>query len=96
MEPVILHIDLGNYPIASWLKNNKYIIFSELIRFSKKMIELDLNSLQAIMVTNGNDNIVFILTKKNLDNTLEKSMEYFMSIEEYEKCAEIRDLLKKL
>lgn len=96
MEPVILHIDLGSYPIANWLKNNKYIIFSELIRFSKKMIEYNLQTLQAIMVSNGNDNIVFILRKENLKHTLTKCMEYFIQIEEYEKCAEVRDLFKKL
>ena len=57
MEPVILHIELGTYPIANWLKNNKYIIFSELIRFSKKMIEQSLKSVQAIMVSNDKGRI---------------------------------------
>jgi len=92
MEPVILHIELGTYPIANWLKNNKYVIFSELIRFSKKLIEQKLDSLQAIMVSNDNDNIVFILNKNNIQNTLSKAMEFFTDKEEYEKCAEIRDL----
>lgn len=92
MEPVILHIDLGDYPIANWLKNNKYVIFSELIRFSKKLIEENLDTLQAVMVTNRHDNIVFILRKDNVKETLSKAMEYFSVNEEYEKCAEIRDL----
>jgi len=92
LEPVILHIELGDYPIANWLKSNKYVIFSELLRFAKKLIENDLEILQSIMVTNKNDNIIFILRKSNLKNTLEKAMEYFSEIEEYEKCAEIRDL----
>ena len=92
MEPVILHIELGDYPIANWLKNNKYVIFSELIRFSKKLIEEKLETVQAIMVSNKMDNIVFILRKENLKETLKKGMDYFTQIEEYEKCAEIRDL----
>lgn len=92
MEPVILHIDLGDYPIGSWLKNNKYVIFSELIRYIKKMISENLDTLQSIMVSNRSDNIVFILKKDNLEYTLEKALSYFMEIEEYEKCAEIRDL----
>ena len=92
MEPVILHIELGDYPIANWLKNNKYVIFSELIRFSKKLIEEKLEIVQAIMVSNRMDNIVFILRKDNLNETLDKAMEFFTQIEEYEKCAEIRDL----
>ena len=92
MEPVILHIELGDYPIANWLKNNKYIIFSELIRYARKLIDNNLEVLQSIMVSNNNDNIVFILRKDNLKVTLDKAMEYFTEKEEYEKCAEIRDL----
>lgn len=95
-EPIILHIDLGSYPIANWLKNNKYIIFSELVRYSKKMIDGDLDTLQSIMVSNDTDNIVFILKKDELSHTLEKAMEFFINTEEYEKCAEVRDLLNKL
>jgi hypothetical protein len=91
-EPIILHIELGSYPIASWLKNNKYVIFSELIRYARKMFENNLDVLQSIMVSNQTDNIVFILRKENIENTLEKAMSYFTEIEEYEKCAEIRDL----
>lgn len=92
MEPVILHIDLGSYPISNWLKNNKYVIFSELLRFSKTLIEENLDMIQAIMISNYQDNIVFILKKENLENVLEKAFDFFMDIEEYEKCAEIRDL----
>lgn len=95
-EPIILHIELGSYPIANWLKNNKYVIFSELIRYSKKMIEENLDTLQSIMVSNDTDNIVFILKKDELKHILEKAMEFFMNTEEYEKCAEVRDLLNKL
>lgn len=92
MEPVILHIELGSYPIASWLKNNKFIIFSELVRFAKKMIEQNLKTIQAIMVSNTNDNIVFILRNDNIKLMLDKAMDFFTEKEEYEKCAEIRDL----
>jgi len=92
MEPVILHIDLGSYPISNWLRNNKYVIFSELLRFSKILIEQNLDTIQAIMISNYQDNIVFILKKENLENVLEKAFNFFMDIEEYEKCAEIRDL----
>lgn len=91
-EPILLHIDLGSYPIANWLKNNKYIIFSELIRYARQLIENDLDTLQSIMVSNGPDNIVFILRKETIDVTLEKAMDFFMKNEDYEKCAEIRDL----
>jgi hypothetical protein len=91
-EPIILHIELGNQPVLEWLKENQYIIFSELIRYSDKLLKENLNFIQAIMVSNVSDNIVFIVKKENLKLTLDKAMDFFMNIEEYEKCAEIRDL----
>jgi hypothetical protein len=91
-EPILLHIDLGNQSLSSWLRENKYVIFSELVRYSEKMIKLGLESIQAIMVSNLSDNVVFIIQRKDLQFTLDKAMDYFLSMEEYEKCAEIRDL----
>ena len=91
-DPIILHIDLKNQSVYSWLKQNKYTIFSELIRYSKKLLEEKLNHIQAILISNHSDNIVFILKKENIKLTLDKAMDFFMDIEEYEKSAEIRDL----
>jgi len=91
-DPIILHIDLKNQSVYSWLKQNKYTIFSELIRYSKKLLEEKLDYIQAILISNYSDNIVFILKKENIKLTLDKAMDFFMDIEEYEKCAEIRDL----
>jgi hypothetical protein len=93
-EPVILHIELGNQHLSKWLKQNRYIIYSELIRYSEKLIKEKIQIIQAVMVSNIYDNIVFIIKKENLNITLERAMEYFMSIEEYEKCAKIRDLFE--
>jgi hypothetical protein len=90
--PIILHIDLENQSVNGWLEENRYIIFSELVRYSRKLLTEDLDNVQAIMVSNYYDNLVFILKRENLKLTLEKAMEYFMDMEEYEKCAEIRDL----
>ena len=90
--PIILHIELGNQSVYDWLKENQYVIFSELIRYSKKLLDENLDMVQAIMVSNLSDNIVFIIKRDNVKLTLDKAMEYFMDMEEYEKCAEIRDL----
>jgi hypothetical protein len=91
-EPITLHIDLGNQSVTEWLKENQYIIFSELIRYSKKLLKENLTFIQAIMVSNVYDNIVFIIKRDNVKLTLDKAMDFFMDIEEYEKCVEIRDL----
>jgi hypothetical protein len=90
--PIILHIDLGNQSVSIWLKENRYIIFSELIRYSEKLIKEDLEVVQAIMVSNLSDNIVFLLKKENVKLTLDKAMDYFLEIEEYEQCAKIHKL----
>jgi hypothetical protein len=90
--PIILHIDLENQSVNGWLEENRYIIFSELVRYAKKLLTEKLDNVQAIMVSNYYDNLVFILKRENLKLTLQKAMEYFMDIEEYEKCAQIRDL----
>jgi transcription initiation factor IIE alpha subunit len=91
-EPVILHIELGNQHLSKWLKENRYIIYSELIRYSEKLIKEKIQIIQAIIVSNLYDNIVFIIKRDNVKLTLDKAMEYFLSIEEFEKCAEIRNL----
>jgi hypothetical protein len=95
-SPMILHIDLGNQSLQSWLKDNRYIIYSELVRFAEKLIKNKLDFIQAVMISNLSDNVVFIIKKENVNITLEKAMDYFLSIEEYEKCAKIRDLINKL
>jgi hypothetical protein len=91
-NPIILHINLETESVADWLKRNQYVIFSELVRYSNKLLKEKLNLVQAIMVSNLKDNIVFIIKKENVKLTLDKAMDFFMDIEEYEKCAEIRDL----
>mgnify|MGYP003350680620 CR=1 FL=1 len=91
-QPMILHIDLGNQSLTDWLKGNKYIIYSELIRFSRKLVDEKLDSLQSIMVSNLADNIVFVVKRETMYITLRKAMEYFLEEEDYEKCAQIRDL----
>ena len=91
-QPIILHIDLGNQSLTNWLRDNKYVVYSELIRFCELLVKNKLDSVQAIMVSNLADNIVFVIKRETIDITLKKAMDYFMWEEEYEKCAKIRDL----
>ena len=91
-QPMILHIDLGNQSLTNWLRDNKYVIYSELIRFSEMLVKQNLEQIQAIMVSNLADNIVFVIKKENINITLNKAMNFFLEEEDYEKCAQIRDL----
>ena len=91
-QPMILHIDLGNQSLTSWLRDNKYVIYSELIRFSEMLVKQNLDQIQAIMVSNLADNIVFVIKRETIHITLRKAMDYFLFEEEFEMCAKIRDL----
>lgn len=95
-EPMILHIDLGNQSLQPWLKDNKYIIFSELIRYAERLVTDNIDMVQAILISNLSDNVVFIIKRDEVHITLKKAMDYFLSIEEYEQCAKIRNILSKL
>ena len=92
-EPIILHIDLGNQSISNWIKENKYIIFSEILRYIRILLESDEDSIQVLLISNLADNIVLMVKRTEVELSLNLAMEYFMEIEEYEKCAEIRDLM---
>lgn len=89
----ILHIDVGNKSIMEWVNDNRYVVFSEIIRYSEKLIKNDLEYINALMISNLADNIVFIIRKDSIKYSLEKAMDFFLSIEEYEQCGKIRDLL---
>jgi hypothetical protein len=84
MKPMLLHIDIGNQSLVSWANSNKYIIHSELIRYCEKLILGEFEVIEAIMISNLADNVA---------DTLDKAMEYFLEIEEYEQCAKIQNLL---
>ena len=92
-EPIILHIDLGNQSLSNWIKENKYIIFSEILRYIRILLESDEDSIQVLLISNLADNIVLMVKRTEVELSLNLAMEYFMEIEEYEKCAEIRDLM---
>jgi hypothetical protein len=89
----LLHIDIGNKSLIEWVTDSKYIIFSELVRYSEKLIKNDLEYINAIMISNLSDNIVFVIKYEHVAKTLDKAMDYFLRIEEYEQCSKIRDLL---
>jgi protein-arginine kinase activator protein McsA len=56
------------------------------------LINQNLDQVQAIMVSNLADNIVFVIKRETIHITLKKAMNFFLEEEEFEKCAKIRDL----
>lgn len=92
MQPVVLHIDLENESILDWLKHNKFVVYSEIVRYAHKLITEDLKMVQAVLIANLSENVVFILKQSDIKFTLENAMRYFLSIEEYEQCSKIQEL----
>jgi repressor of nif and glnA expression len=95
-NPLILHIDVGNQSVKAWLKEHRYVIYSEIVRYCEKLLNSDLESIQAILVSNISDNVVFLIEREHIGLALDKAMNYFITIEEYEQCAKIRDLQQLL
>lgn len=93
MQPIILHIDINNESLIDWLQNNKFIVHSELVRYSEKLIKQNLKEVQAVIVSSLSENIVFVIKEEDVKFTLQKAMDYFLSVEEYEQCSIINNLL---
>lgn len=93
MQPIILHIDINNESLIDWLQNNKFIVHSEIVRYSEKLIKQNLKEVQAVIVSSFSENVVFVIKEEDVKITLEKAMQYFLSIEEYEQCSIINKLL---
>jgi hypothetical protein len=93
VKPQLLYIDIGEQSITEWIYKHKYILHSELVRYCESLILNKFEIIEAIIVCNSVDNVVFMVTERDVDYTLNKALEYFLEIEEYEQCGRIRDLL---
>jgi len=81
-----------------FLKNKKWLIHSLIIDGVKKSFEDDLDSIVVFRIINPISNFVMTSEIKREDwlDSLSKSMEYYESVEEYEKCTEIKELIKNI
>lgn len=81
-----------------FLKNRKWLIHSLIVESVKKSFEEDLDSIVVFRIINPISNFIMTTEIKKTDwlNSLEKSLKYYESEEEYEKCKEITDLIGKI
>lgn len=81
-----------------FLKNQKWLIHSLIFDGIKKAYEEELDSIVVFRIINSFSN--FIMTsevrKEDWLDSLSKSIEYYESVEEYEKCSEIKKLIKNI
>jgi hypothetical protein len=104
MKPKRIEIDF-TIPIEEWADENRGVImdsiYSNVFDFVKSTDD-DRIILQIIpIVTKRNRmqrpaeppvKVDFIISKEDIDLTLKKMMDYYIEVEEYEKCAEIHKL----
>jgi hypothetical protein len=81
-----------------FLKNKKWLIHSLIIESVKKSISENLDSIVVFKIINPISNFVMTTEIKKSDwvVSLEKSLKYYESVEEYEKCEEVINLIKKI
>jgi hypothetical protein len=81
-----------------FLKNKKWLIHSLIIDAVKKSYNENLETTIIFRIINTDNDFIMTseLKKEDWINSLDKSMEYYLSVEEYEKCSEIKELIKKI
>lgn len=101
MKPKKIEIELG-IPIEKWADENRDVImdsiYYNLFDFLKSkeedrvvlQITPKLSQRTRIQASAEQlNNVDFIISKDDIDLTLHKLLEYYVDVEEYEKCAEI-------
>jgi len=101
MKPKKIQIDLGT-PIEKWADANRGLIMDSIysnvfdfvnskeedrvvLQITPKIPQRSRIQIPAPQLTN----VDFIISKDDIDLTLHKMLEYYVEVEEYEKCAEI-------
>jgi hypothetical protein len=101
MKPKEIHME-GRVPINEWANDNKSTIMDAIYENVFEFIRSDEQDRIVLRIIAGpqkvrrpqsiNDipmNVDFIISKEDIQETLQKLLEHCIEVEEYEKCAEI-------
>ena len=105
MTPKRIYIDFGT-PIEEWADNNKGVIMDSIYSNVFDFIQSEEDDRVVLQVSpkvpqtlrrptfhkEPPINVDFIISKDDISLTLQKMMDYYIEVEEYEKCAEIYKL----
>ena len=105
MTPKRIYIDFGT-PIETWADENKGIIMDSIYSNVFDFIDSEEDDRVILQVSPKLSqrvkrplvskeppiNVDFIISKDDIQLTLQKMLEYYIEVEEYEKCAEIHKL----
>ena len=107
MTPKKIYIDFGT-PIEQWADANKGVIMDSIYSNVFDFIQSEEDDRVILQVSPKASNktktsklieppinVDFIISKDDIDLTLKKMMDYYIEVEEYEKCAEILKLQNK-
>ena len=80
-----------------FFRNSKWLIHSLVIEGVKKSLEDQLDEIVVFRIINSENNYQMnsVLKKTEWVNSLNKCLEFYENIEEYEICSEINELIKK-
>ena len=107
MEPKKIHIEFDT-PIEEWAQENKTVIMDSIYNNVFEFVDSDESDRVVLQVVPKLSkktkrpqnfkipplNVDFIISKEDIDVTLEKLLEHMIEVEEYEKCAKIHKLQK--
>jgi hypothetical protein len=105
MKPKKIQIDFGT-PIEEWADNNKGVIMDSIYSNVFDFVESEEDDRVVLQVSPKMQqkirrpvafkeppiNVDFIISKDDIDLTLRKMMEYYIEVEQYERCVEIQKL----
>jgi hypothetical protein len=107
----VLKINIGNENLPDWLTNNKQIIVPEMVTTAEKIIYDDIKETIPVLILVGekitqfiksdkknknvNPSIIVGLELNDIDDMLEKSLDWAIKEEEYELCHRIKLLQER-
>jgi len=102
-----IYIEAGT-PIRDWAEENRGIIMNSIYdnvfdfivskQKNKIILKLVTKPKEVTKLSNAQPGLIvdFSISKEDIDQTLDRVLEYMIEVEEYEKCAEIVKLQKSL
>lgn len=91
-------IDGGSEDGKKFILENKHIICPLIVSSVREAFYNNINRYEIFKIVYPKMNITIIseITKKDWVNSLDKCLEYFLSVEEYEQCKEVSELKKEI
>jgi hypothetical protein len=94
---VAINLEFENYrSVIDFIQNEKSLLFTETFNEIKKSIKNDDEMANVANLIVNDEVIVINIDKKDWPLHLNYSIEYFESVEDYETCIEISNVVKNL